>query len=120
MQINNIPANNIPKWNVAFVIISDYNDALLSPKIHGKTLRETDQDGTYQKYTLLSGNNSYNDWKFSRRTLIPSRLQERCVTRWKGRKFIESGPVPGRDLKAGECTGKHSLGLKSQSPPNKT
>ena len=37
-KINNIPANNIPKWNATFVTISDYNDALLSSRIHGKTL----------------------------------------------------------------------------------
>lgn len=33
-KIKNIPLN-IPKQNVTFVTITDYNDTLLSPKIHG-------------------------------------------------------------------------------------
>lgn len=73
-KINNIPANNIPKRNVAFVIISDYNDALLSPRIHGKTLGRLIKM-EHIKNTPAYGTILTENWlEIGRRTLVQPRL----------------------------------------------
>lgn len=71
---NNIPANNIPKRNVAFVTISDYNDTLLSPRIHGKTLGRLIKM-EHIKNTPAYGTILTENWlEIGRRTLVQPRL----------------------------------------------